>query len=573
MKIRPILLTISLMLSLSNLFGQGYPKNYFHWPVDTPVIVLGVFGEIRDNHFHSGIDLSTYQMEGAPVKAAAEGYVSRIKISADGYGKALYITHPNGYVTVYGHLQKFTAALNEYVRKIQYERQKFEIDDNLKPNQFKIKQDEVIAYSGQTGGASGPHLHFEIRDEKSEEPINPLLFGLPLNDTQAPELKAVRIYPTPGSGIVNKTDTAMTYEIQTWDNVNMINSPNVILTYGYIGFGISAVDHQDGSTALLGIYSVDMTVDGQNAYHWQYDRFNFNDTKEVNAHIDYLTYVRDRLTVERAFRLPGNHLNIYEDSVKLGTQYFGEDASHDIKFIVKDFNGNQSFIEFPVVCYASLYNNPMQPKDPDGMLVTNSKGVAIHKSKLDVAIPAGAVYDDFWYTDFESNSPEYLANTYRIGSWYEALDVPITVGIKPEAVIPDSLKPKAIIAEVQQYGKLKGRGGKWNGKFLSADVPTFGDYTIVLDTTPPTVVKDYVPADMNSYRGAVIQYKITDNLSSIKSYTGMVDGKWILFEYDKKNDMLSADISFLPTNNEHKVVLTVIDERGNTTNYTSTFWF
>ncbi|MBL0104381.1 MAG: hypothetical protein IPP51_11890 [Bacteroidetes bacterium] len=396
---------------------------------------------------------------------------------------------------------------------------------------------------------------------------------MPLNDTQAPQILAIRLFPTPENGIVNKTDTAMTYEIQTSEGINMINSPTFILAYGYVGFGIAAIDHQEGSMATLGIYSVEMSVDNIPAYEWKYDRFNFSDTKEVNAHIDYLTYVRDRLTVERAFRLPGNHLNMYQDSVRLGTQYFGEDASHDIKFVVKDFSGNSTFIEFPVVTYASLYNNPMQARDPEAMLVTNAKGVAIHKSKLDVAIPAGAVYQDFYYTDMEMNSPEYLANTYRVGSWYEALDVPITVGIKPEATIPDSLKSKAIIAEVMQYKKLKGRGGVWNGKFLSAQVPTFGDYTIVLDTVPPTVVKDYVPADMNSYRGAVIQYKITDDMSSIKSYTGMVDGKWILFEYDKKNNMISADISFLPTNNEHKVEITVIDERGNTTNYKSTFWF
>ncbi|MBL0104382.1 MAG: M23 family metallopeptidase [Bacteroidetes bacterium] len=146
---RLLLLLLLLISQITISKGQGYPKNYFHWPVDTPVIVVGVFGEIRDNHFHSGIDLSTYETEGRPVQAAAEGYISRIKISSDGYGRALYVTHPNGFVTVYGHLQKFTGSVNEYVKKIQYERQRFEIDDNLKPNQFKVKQDEVIAYSGQ----------------------------------------------------------------------------------------------------------------------------------------------------------------------------------------------------------------------------------------------------------------------------------------------------------------------------------------------------------------------------------------------------------------------------------------
>ncbi|MBK8587010.1 MAG: M23 family metallopeptidase [Bacteroidetes bacterium] len=165
-----------LFFAFTNLQAQNYPQNYFHWPLDTPLTIVGSFGEIRDGHFHSGLDLGTDEMEGRPVSASAAGYISRIKISADGYGKALYITHPNGYVTVYGHLQKFTQPVNEYVRKIQYERQAFEVDLNLKSKDFLVKQDEVIAYSGSTGSAQGPHLHFEIRDEETEEPMNPFFF-------------------------------------------------------------------------------------------------------------------------------------------------------------------------------------------------------------------------------------------------------------------------------------------------------------------------------------------------------------------------------------------------------------
>lgn len=431
----------------------------------------------------------------------------------------------------------------------------------------------MIAYSGQTGGAQGPHLHFEIRDAVTEEPINPFLFGLQMFDGIAPEIKYIRVYPTPEAGIVNRTDSSVIYETQNADGILLLNTPDYVQGYGYVGFGISAVDHIDNSTAQLGIYSAELYVDTVLAYSWKLDRFNFSDTKQANAHIDYTAYIRDRNTIERFFRLPGNHLNIYDDSIKLGTQYFGEDGSHDIKMVVRDFSGNKTQIEFPFLVYSNLNSRPYQGHPEDGMLVTNEKGVTIHKSKLDVSIPTGAVYEDLWYTDQELKSPQYLSSTFRVGSWYEALNTPITVGIKPEVDIPDSLKSKVVVAEVQSYGRLRARGGMWNGKFVSAQVSTFGDYALMYDTVPPTVVKDYVPADMNSYRGGVVQFKITDNLSKIKSYVGKIDGRWMLFEYDKKNDLLTCDVSALAENKEHKVELTVTDERNNVNEYKYTFYY
>ena len=573
MRKSPLLLVFLQFIGLTVLQAQNYPQNYFHWPLDTPVTIVGTFGEIRDSHFHSGLDLGTEEAEGRPVSASAEGYISRIKISADGYGKALYITHPNGFVTVYGHLQKFTQAVNAYVKKIQYEKQTFEVDLNLKSKEFLVKQDEVIGYSGSTGSAKGPHLHFEIRDEQTEEPLNPFLFGLRVTDGLAPEIKYIRVYPTPEAGIVNRTDSSVIYDIQNSEGILMLNSTDYLQGYGYISFGIGAVDHIDNSQAELGIYSAEMYVDNLLAYTWKYDRFNFNDTKQANAHIDYTSYIRDHATIERFFRLPGNHLNIYDDSIKLGTQYFGEEVSHDIKMVVKDFNGNKTQIEFPIIVYATLSTYPYQPHNSDAILLTNAKGIAIHKAKLDVAIPSDAIYQDFYYSDMEIKSPQYLSNTFRVGSWYEALDVPITVGIKPEVKLPDSLMSKAILVELLSDGSLKGRGGNWNGKLVSAQVPTFGDYAVVLDTTPPSVIKDYVPADMNSYRGALIQFIVKDNLSKIKSYTGKVDGKWMIFEYDKKNNMLQCDVSSIMDNKEHKVQITVSDERNNVTNYEYTFYF
>ncbi len=566
-----LLIFIALLAEVAP--AQNYPIGYFSAPLDTPLVLVGSFGEIRQDHFHSGLDLGTGEQEGVPVMAAADGYISRIKISADGFGKTLYITHPNGYVTVYGHLQKFTAPVNELVRNTQYSQQKFEIELFPKSKDFKVKGGEIIAYSGNTGGTTGPHLHFEIRDELTEEPINPMLFGIKVQDNIPPQIKNVRVFPIREAGILGRTDSAITYEMQEMNGYFSLNTPDYIQAHGYIGVGFEATDQQDLSTATLGIYSAEFYVDGTLMYSWKHDRFNFNDTRMVNAHTDYLSKRRDNINIERCFRLPGNFLKLYADTSLSGYLNFIDDDSHDIKLIAKDFNGNQTVFNFLILSYSTLSAEPYQ-KIPEGsVLVSNHKGIAIHKAELELVIPAGAVYEDIYYNDTESRNKSFLSSVFNIGNPYDALQLPITVGIKPAEKISDSLMNKALVVSIAEYGKIIPEGGEWKAGFLTAKPKHFGSFAILLDTIPPKIEKEYVPADMNSYRGGIAQVRISDELSGIKSYSGMLDGKWHLFEYDPKSTILTADLSFLPMNHEHSMEVTVTDQRGNTTKYTSKFWY
>lgn len=561
-----------LIVKLSSV-AQSFPKNYFISPLDTPLILTGNFGEIRNDHFHSGIDISTDEQEGLPVMCVGDGYISRIKISSDGYGKALYVTHPNGYVSVYGHLEKFMGPVNEYVRKIQLERQNFEIDVNLKDKQFKVKQRDFIAYTGKTGSAEGPHLHFEIRDEKTEEPINPLHFLSPVKDTIAPVIKYIRIYPLRENGSVNKTDSAVTYDViedSLGYRLNMLEYP---LAFGNIAFGIGAIDYINNSESQLGIYSAELYIDETPTFTWRYDRLNFDDTRMVNAHIDYKLYERDRIVVERAHRLPGNTLEMSGDTSVNGFVFFADDAAHEIRMVVRDFKGNMSQINFQVITYTSMNENPYQPKAIDAVEVTNEKGVAIHKSKFDVVIPDGAVYEDYFYDDAIEPSTKYLSDIYRIGDEYEPLNVPVTIGIKPDVTVADSLKSKLVIARIRNDGSLQSLGGQWSGKFLSAKSREFGRFTVSIDTTPPVLEKFYTPADMNTMFGSQLQIRAIDSFSGLKNYSAQIDGKWHLFEYDKKTDMLIANIESMAVNLNHHLEMTVTDERGNTTVWTLDFYF
>lgn len=561
---------------LSGYFSlaQDYPRNYFSAPLDTPLILSGTFGEVRPDHLHSGIDISTDGMEGLPVMAAADGYISRIKISAGGFGKALYVTHPNGFVSVYGHLQKFTAPVNELCRKTQYEKQQFEIEIFPKSREYKVKKGELIAYSGNSGASSAPHLHFEIRDELTEEPINPLLFGLKIKDSMAPEIRNIRVFPLSEAGILNHTDTAITYEIQNIGGVVSLNTPDLIYGYGFLGVGFEAVDKQfPEDESNLGIYQAEVVVDRQVIYSWKMDRFNFSETRSANSHADYLSRHRDRINIEKAFKDPGNELKIYPDTNLTGLIHLEDDDAHDVTIKVSDFNGHSSQFEFIINGKSSLANKNYQPHPTGALRITPSKGAAIRRSNIEITVPPAGVFDLFYLYDSETESKDYLSSIFKVGDAYVAINNPVNIAIKPKLPIPAELKSKALIVRLEEYGSKIALGGEWRGEFLQANTRKFGNFAILLDTVPPVLTKEYVPADMNSYRGGLFQVRVSDDLSGIKSYSGTIDGKWHLYEYDAKNQILTADLSALPSNKEHHAELTVADERGNITTWKYSFWF
>jgi hypothetical protein len=569
-----LLPSIAFLLAVLSGNAQPYPKRYLSPPLDGPLLLTATFGEIRDEHFHSGIDLSTGNQEGLEVKAAAEGYVSRIKVSPDGFGRVLYVTHPNGFVTVYAHLKRFRDDLQAYTLQAQKEKKSFAIELFPKKNQFNVLRGETIALSGNSGGSRAPHLHFEVRDEKTEQPINPLLFGLQVEDHLRPEFRALRVYPLMENGIVEGTDSARSYEIFISDTVYGVGTPEYIKVFGLVSVGFDVIDRMEGSDAELGIYSAELYVDNMLAYNWINDRFDFDDTRFVNAHTDYLVKQRDGMTIQRCQRLNGNSMSLlYPDTGLTGLLDFTGDDSHDLRFVARDFNGNEAVINFQLQAYSAYANNAYLPHPKQAVRISPDKGAAIHKDELDVVIPAGAVYQEYYYQDDAVKSDLYLSPVYLIGDRYEALHVPIVLGIKPDKSIPDSLAGKALIARLELDGRVVAAGGTWNKELLSTKVRKFGSYAIVLDTIAPSVIKEYYPADLNTSRGGIVQFKVNDGLSGIQSIEATIDDQWMLAEYDAKDGMVTVDLQGLPLNQLHTVHLLVKDERHNITDWTDKFWW
>jgi hypothetical protein len=559
---------LGLLCTLTNTKAQdviqskAYPKGVFQYPLDLPPSTAGSFGELRGNHFHSGLDFRTNRQTGYPVHAAMYGYVSRLRVQLGGFGNAVYLTHPNGYTTVYGHLDHLTPELAQAVRKYQYDHQSAEVDFRLQPFQFPVTKGQLIAISGNTGASGGPHLHFEIRDSLTEETINPQLLGLTIADNIPPAISGISIYHLNGKPFSENTprnDLSVTGAAGNF----RLTKPQTLFLSGDIGFGITANDMNSSSANRNGIYSLELKVDSRTVYTFAVERFAFDQTHAINGYIDYPAYIKARRWIQKCFVPPGSHISLYPQSEKRGVLSFKDTMLHDIEYVVKDIAGNTSSLKFQV--QASI------PKDTPvntfrGIKFSYDKRNEFTKGPVKVVVEPGNLYDDldFIYTLLPQKPGTYSA-THSIHNRLTPVHSNFDLWIKPDASI-GALANKAVIVNT-----LAGSvGGIYQDGYVKAKPAAFGDFFIKVDTIAPVITPLNIRNGVNLAAVRSITLKASDALSGIKSYSAKIDGKWILLQQDYKTRIFRYIFDGIAPG-KHVFEITVTDNKDNTAQYTAEF--
>lgn len=552
---------ISLMLSFSFSDKKDYPQDYFRSPVNTPIKLSGTFGELRPNHLHAGIDIKAYGGKtGQPILAVAEGYVSRVKVQSGGYGNVLYIAHPNGYTSVYAHLGKFPKAVAEYVESEQYRRKKFEVDLYPSQGKFNFAAGEKVGTLGMSGRSFGPHLHFEIRDTRTEKPINPLLFGINVVDNVAPRLHDLKVYH-----LNDKLETLNTQTFKTQKGGKGYRIPGDTLLIGAwrIGIGLKAFDHFKGTNNWNGVYAMEMYQDDQLVYDFEMETFSFNESRYINAHMDYEEQVNNKSYINRFYNLPGNRLSIYRNKINDGVITLSKSKASKITLIAHDLDGNKSTLEF------WLRRSEVKPKeeDPYNYLLHYDQENLITNSSLRMYLPKGTLYENLYF-QYHSSS-EQSSGVYSSVHHLHDRRIPVhryfDLAIAPSN-LPENLRSKAIIAFCDKDDEMKNCGGKWKDGKLETKVRSLGDYCIMVDNTPPTITPIAYQNNMKGF--SKMSFKIDDNLEATGkidefTYEATIDGQWILFQFDAKKDLLTYYFDKRVGPGEHTLRLVVSDYSGN----------
>ncbi len=566
---RKILIAIIIIVN-STANAQNRDTNYYAPPVQIPMFLTGNFGELRSNHFHSGIDIKTEGRTGLPVYAVADGYVSRIYVSPFGFGHALYIDHPNGTTTVYGHLEAFSEKIREYVRDIQYRKESFYVDLSVPPGKFPVKKGEQIALSGNTGSSGGPHLHFEIRDTKTQHPLNPLKYRFDIKDDIKPKILSVIIYPVSEDAGVAGRHSKKRCETVFYDRAYHIRKNLTIPVYGTIGFGLQAIDYLDGNWSKCGIYSLVLKVDNKVIYSFSMDEFSFNESRYINSHVDYEQKIRLGRNIYKTWIEPGNKLSIYNREKGNGLYTFTDGKTHQITYDITDVYGNMSTLNFNVISR----NQNIQVAEEKGILFEYDGDNEFKEEGIEINFPEGTFYSNFYFQyERKPSFAGIYSEVHGIHNRYTPVQKFFTVKIKPDT-LPEDLTDKALLAYVNpRNNKQAAIGGEYKNGWVEAKIRGFGDVAVAIDTIAPSVVSLSLK-NGSLTESTQIRFRIKDNFSGIDTFRGTIDGKWVLFEYDVKNSLLvyKFDKKRFDFGKQHELRLVVKDVKGNQKVYEAKFY-
>jgi hypothetical protein len=565
------LATVCVLLTGVGSHEGSYPTDYFRSPLGIPLRLSSSFAEMRTNAFHSGLDLKTNGREGYRIYAAAEGWIYRIKVSAGGYGNALYVRHPGGYASVYAHMQSFKANIAALVRREQLRAQSFEIDRYFEGDELRVEQGEVLGLSGNTGSSTGPHLHFEIRDARTEWPINPILFGFDVPDTRPPRIFRVKVYPLGDTsyvriertnGQITTTAAPIVLAAERVEGTHRLQGVRSVQAYGTLGFALQAHDYHNGSRSQLGVYRITASVDGATSYRWEMESFGFNESRYINAHVDYGERQQSRRWFQRTFRLPGNKLSLY-DGDEDGTVSFDPGLTRQLRFQVDDAAGNVASLAFDV----SGMEESAPPRDADsaseGYRVEWDRSFKLAREGIRVQLPAEALYESTVLTYDVGESPEgAFSPVHRVHDKNTPVHHRYSLALSA-AGLPTRLRAKALVASVDERGEISSVGGDFRNGYVTARPRTFGQFFVTVDTTAPSITPLRFKNGSDLSTRSRLSLRIKDDLSGIASYDGFINEEWVIFEYDAKRNLLRYDFDEFARKGSNDLRLVVRDRKGN----------
>lgn len=568
---KKIILFILLSSVFQQVISQNKVKSTFRSPLDIPLFLSGCFGELRANHFHTGLDIKTQGVTGLKVFAVEEGYISRMQKSQYGYGYVLYVNHPNGLTTVYAHLDKFNFNLEKYYQEQQYSKQLEYLNlEHLPDTLFKLKKGDVIGYSGNTGHSGGPHLHFEVRDTKTEQALNPWKYGFAIEDNIAPNLLHLKVYElSEDSTRLSENLATKKYDLVGGGINYQIKNNTTISVSDLTGFAIHSIDITNGSGNQCGIFSAELYKNDTLYFKQEMNAIDFAFNRFINTHMDFLAYKEHKNSYHKSF-IPGNNkLGIYPVKINDGKIKLGRGEKAKMKYVIKDINGNTSILNFEII-NDGLFETKIPAPCPLIFYWKNENTFETNEIKL--KFPKESLYENqcFNYVQ-EPKKTGMIGPTHLICNYSIPVQEHYEIALRVDS-IPDSLQNKLVAVFIGEKGGISSEGGIFINGWINFKTRSFGRYSVMIDSIAPLITPDNISEGKDMSTNTEIRFSVADNLSGIKQYNAYIDEKWVLMHYDGRKGKMRIYFSEEKiARGEHQLRVELTDERGNKRTYSAKF--